>query len=403
MMAKRIAGIEFRILSPDLIRKMSAIDIKSPETYDKDGFPMEGGLMDNHLGVINPGLRCKTCGNTMKRCPGHFGHIELVRLVAHSEFVKKLEQLMQATCKECGRIAIADEKLEPLKVFIGDESVDIGKKIIAKAKKVKKCPHCSAERKPVLLDKPTNFYLDKDRIYPTQIREWVEKIPDNDLEFFGYEKGKLRPEWFVMTALPVPPINLRPSITLETGIKSEDDLTHKLVDIIRINLRLKDNIDAGAPQLIIEDLWDLLQYHVTTYFDNNSAGVPPAKHRSGRALRTIVQRLQGKKGRFRYNLTGKRVNFAARSIITPDSHISITELGVPKEVAEEMTVPDYVIESNIEEMKKLINDDKVIYFIRPNGARKKVSALNKEDIFKELEVGSRIERKLRDGGIVLFN
>ena len=101
MMAKRIAGIEFRILSPDLIRKMSAIDIKSPETYDKDGFPMEGGIMDNHLGVINPGLRCKTCGNTMKRCPGHFGHIELVRPVAHSEFGKNLS----SSCRQHARSA----------------------------------------------------------------------------------------------------------------------------------------------------------------------------------------------------------------------------------------------------------------------------------------------------------
>ena len=135
----------------------------------------------------------------------------------------------------------------------------------------------------------------------------------------------IKPEWFIMTSLQVPPITIRPSITLDNGIKSEDDLTHKLVDIIRINQRLKDNIEAGAPQLIIEDLWDLLQYHVTTYFDNNTAGVPPAKHRSGRPLRTIIQRLKGKKGRFRYNLTGKRVNHAARTIIVPDPYIDLSE------------------------------------------------------------------------------
>ena len=403
MLTKRIQNVEFRVLSPEHLRKMSALEVNSPETYDKDGFPMEGGLMDPHLGVINPGLRCKTCGQTMKRCTGHFGRLELVRPVVHSEFSRKVEQLMHATCRSCGRIAIPEDKLEMLKPLIGQDDVDVAKKIISKTKKVKKCPHCSAERGNVLLDKPTNFYIDKERIYPTQIREWMEKIPNNDLLFFGYNTENLRPEWFVLTVMPVPPITIRPSITLETGIKSEDDLTHKLVDIIRINLRLKDNIEAGAPQLIIEDLWDLLQYHVTTYFNNNSAGVPPAKHRSGRALRTIVQRLQGKKGRFRYNLTGKRVNFAARSIITPDSHISITELGIPQEVAEEMTVPEYVIEANMDEMKKLINEDKAIYFIRPNGARKKVSAINKEDILKELEVGSRLERKLRDGDIVLFN
>jgi DNA-directed RNA polymerase subunit A' len=403
MLTKRIKAIEFRILSPEMIRKMSAIEIKSPETYDKDGFPMEGGLMDNHLGVINPGLRCKTCGNTMKKCPGHFGHIELVRPVCHSEFGKKLEILMQATCESCGRIAIPDDKLEQLAPFIGDSSIDIEKKILLRTKKQKKCPHCGKERKLVTLDKPTNFYIDKDRIYPTQIREWMEKIPDKDLEFFGYEKGKLRPEWFVLTVLQVPPINIRPSITLESGIKSEDDLTHKLVDIIRINLRLKDNIDAGAPQLIIEDLWDLLQYHVTTYFNNNTAGVPPAKHRSGRALRTLVQRLQGKKGRFRYNLTGKRVNFAARSIITPDPNISITELGVPEEVAENMTVPEIVTAQNIEELKTLVKKGKAIYVARPDGMRKKVTDTNMESIISELAPGWKVERKLKDGDIVLFN
>ncbi len=403
MMLKRIKAVEFRILSPEQIRKMSAIEIKSPETYDKDGFPMEGGLMDNHLGVINPGLRCKTCGNTMKKCPGHFGTIEMVRPVCHSEFGKKLEILMQATCQGCGRIVMPDDKLEQLKIYIGDDSLDIAKKILTRGRKVKKCPHCAHERRLVTLDKPTNFYIDKDRIYPTQIREWVEKIPDQDLEFFGYEKGRLRPEWFIMTVLQVPPINLRPSITLESGIKSEDDLTHKLVDIIRINMRLKDNIDAGAPQLIIEDLWDLLQYHLTTYFNNNTAGVPPAKHRSGRALRTLVQRLQGKKGRFRYNLTGKRVNFAARSIITPDPMISINELGVPQEIADNMTVPEMVTTNNLEGCKELITDGRVVYVIRTDGMRKKLGDVNKEDILKELAPGYKIERKLRNGDIVLFN
>src|SRR3989338_9283690 len=327
MLRKKLLAIEFRVLGPNDIRKMSALEIKNPETYDKDGFPMESGLMDPHLGVINPGLRCKTCGQRMKNCPGHFGHLELIRPVVHSEFSKKLEMLMHATCMACGRIALPEEKISELRAYIGQEDIDIEKKIVSKTKKVKKCPHCGAERGTILLDKPTNFFLEKERIYPTQIREWVEKIPNSDLLFFGYDQNRLRPEWFVLTVMQVPPITIRPSITLETGIKSEDDLTHKLVDIIRINLRLKDNIEAGAPQLIIEDLWDLLQYHATTYFNNNTAGVPSAKHRNGRALRTLVQRLKGKKGRFRYNLTGKRVNFAARSIITPDPHIGIHELG----------------------------------------------------------------------------
>ena len=83
MIMKKIGNIEFTILGPEIIRKMSAVEIKTPETYDKDEFPMEGGLMDSHMGVINPGIRCKTCGQTMRSCPGHFGHLELERPVVH--------------------------------------------------------------------------------------------------------------------------------------------------------------------------------------------------------------------------------------------------------------------------------------------------------------------------------
>ncbi len=384
---------------------MSAIEIKSPETYDKDGYPMEGGLMDPHLGVINPSLRCKTCGQKMKQCPGHFGSLELIRPVVHPKFSNKVEELLHGTCRECGKIALKDEALEEYKKSIvrleKDEAVKI---LVKKVKTKRKCPHCGAARPEVLLDKPTNFYLDKDRLYPSQIREWVEKVSEEDLKLFGYDLQRLRPEWFVITVLQVPPITIRPSITLESGIKSEDDLTHKLVDVIRINLRLKDNIDAGAPQLIIEDLWDLLQYHITTYFDNDTAGVPPAKHRSGRSLRTLVQRLKGKKGRFRYNLTGKRVNYAARSTIIPDPYLSINQVGIPEPIANTLTIPEFVTEWNIEEMKKFIKKgDKVVYVTKPNGLRKKVGELNKKEVIEELEVGSKVERMLQDGDIVLFN
>ncbi len=405
MLMKKIKGIEFKLLSPTMVRKMSALEVKTPDTYDKDGYPMESGLMDPHLGVINPGLRCKTCGQRMKKCPGHFGSLELVRPVVHSEFGRRLELLMHATCKECGRIALPDERIEKYRKMMKVDGVEsVIKKIVAKAKTVKKCPHCKAAKGKVMLDKPTNFYYEKERIYPAEIREWIEKLTNEDIELFGYDSELVRPEWFVIKVLPVPPITIRPSITLESGIKSEDDLTHKLVDIIRINLRLKDNIDAGAPQLIIEDLWDLLQYHVTTYFDNNTAGVPPAKHRSGRALRNIVQSLKGNKGMFRHNLTGKRVNFAARSTVTPDPFIGISEVGIPRKIANELTVMERVTEWNKKQLQKMVKEtNKAVYVIRPDETKKKVDETNKDEIAEEIDVGSRVERKLQDGDLVLFN
>ncbi len=402
MLQKKIGSIDFRILDPKTIRKMSAIEIKTADTYDKDGYPMEEGLMDPHLGVINPGLRCKTCGQTMKHCPGHFGSFELVRPVLHAKFSKKVEELLQCTCKECGRVLLDEKEIAALKQGFTDTE-EIIRKIKTKTKKKKRCPYCGAMTGKVLLDRPTNFYFNKERIYPSEIREWLEKIPDEDLELFGYNTKIIRPEWFVLTVLPIPPITIRPSITLESGVKSEDDLTHKLVDIIRINARLKDNIDAGAPQLIIEDLWDLLQYHVTTYFDNQIAGVPPAKHRSGRPLRTITQRLKGKKGRFRHNLTGKRVNFAARSTISPDPYLSINEVGVPEEIARELTIAERVTEWNAKRLKKLVKAGKVFSITRPDGMRKRITSENIGDVEKELAPGYVVERMLQDGDIVLFN
>ena len=109
---------------------------------------------------------------------------------------------------------------------------------------------------------------------PITIRERFSQIIDEDLELLSYDPVTARPEWFILQALPVPPVTVRPSIILETGIRSEDDLTHKMVDIIRVNQRLKESKEAGTPPLIVQDLVDLLQYHTTTYFDNEVSGIP---------------------------------------------------------------------------------------------------------------------------------
>jgi DNA-directed RNA polymerase subunit A' len=105
----------------------------------------------------------------------------------------------------------------------------------------------------------------------------------------GFDPKATRPEWLVLQVLPVPPVAVRPSITLETGVRSEDDLTHKLVDIVRTNLRIREAKESGSPPLILQDLIDLLQYHVITYMDNEVSGIPPAHHRSGRPLKTLAQ------------------------------------------------------------------------------------------------------------------
>ncbi|MGA9388639.1 MAG: DNA-directed RNA polymerase subunit A', partial [Candidatus Bathyarchaeia archaeon] len=263
-------------------------------------------------------------------------------------------------------------------------------------------------------EKPTKFNEQipesgSEQLTPSMIREKMGRISDEDLELLGFNPKTARPEWMVLQVLPVPPVYVRPSITLESGIRSEDDLTHKLVDIIRINQRLKENMDAGAPTLIIQDLSELLQYHVTTYFNNEASGIPPARHRSGRALKTLSQRLKGKEGRFRSNLSGKRVDFSARTVISPDPNLDINEVGVPLEIAMRLSVPEKVTEWNIEEVRTLVkngpeNYPGALYIIRPDGKRIRLEfVLDRDKIAEAIEPAFVVERHLRNGDIAIFN
>ncbi|TFG02695.1 MAG: DNA-directed RNA polymerase subunit A', partial [Promethearchaeota archaeon] len=270
------------------------------------------------------------------------------------------------------------------------------------------------KKKKIIIEKPTTFYEEEEnkgsrRITPIEILERLKKMNDNDLRILGISPENARLEWVVFTVLPIPPVCARPSITLDSGIRSEDDLTHKLVDVIRINQRLRENIDAGAPHLIVEDLWELLQYHITTYFDNQVSGIPPARHRSGRALRTLTQRLKGKEGRFRSNLSGKRVDFSARSVISPNPYISINEVGVPIEIAKILTIPTNVNDWNIEEMKQMVLNGPnrhpgANYIIRNDRRRIDLRYVkNRKMIAEMLAPGFTVERHLNNGDLVLFN
>ena len=379
---KRIDSIKFSLMDPNEIRKMSAVEVKTADTYKDDGHAFKQGLMDPKMGVIDPGIRCETCGNKHDECPSHFGHIALELPVIHIGFTPLIKTALKCTCNDCSQILLhsaADtHPLDPEKSeqdYYRDRVNDVMqkhgvgstefKKIIKEIEKecssAKRaiCMHCGAEQGKILLDKPSTFKEKKadkgeHKLNARDIREWLEKIPDEHLIFLGMDSNSSRPEWSIMKVLPVPPITVRPSITLDSGDRSEDDLTHKMVDVLRINQRLRENRDAGAPQLIVEDLWELLQYHVTTYFDNQTSGIPPARHRSGRPLKTLSQRLKGKEGRFRSNLSGKRVNFCARTVISPDPNLGINEVGVPVRTAKELTVPIRATSRNREQLRRMI-------------------------------------------------
>ena len=393
---KKISEMRFSLLSPEQIKKLSVAKIVTPELYDVDGYPVDGGLMDLRLGAIDPGVRCRTCGGRLKECLGHPGIIDLARPVVHIKYLPIIDLVLRSTCEACGKVLIKDEK-------------DLAKDLVTRIKKAKdgkKCPHCQIIQEKVRLEKPTSFRSGRRRLFPSEIRERLVKVSDEDLRILGINAETLRPEWAIMTSLLVPPVTVRPSITLESGERSEDDLTHKLSDIIRSNQRLWENLNAGAPEVIIEDLWDLLQYHITTFFDNSIAKIPPARHRSGQPLKTMEERIKGKEGRIRKNLAGKRVNYSARTVISPDPSLRLNEVGVPIEVASTLTVAEKVTSINIKRMKEMVaktDYPAANYIIRGDGKRKRIVDELREELVDEVEVGYTIERHLIDGDIVLFN
>ncbi|WP_276270648.1 DNA-directed RNA polymerase subunit A' [Haloarcula litorea] len=480
---KEINAITFGLMDPEEYRDMSATKVITADTYDDDGFPIDMGLMDPRLGVIDPGLECKTCGKHSGSCNGHFGHIELAAPVIHVGFAKLIRRLLRGTCRECSRLCLDETEREEFEGRLdrtrelGLDLNDVTKAAIRQARKKDRCPFCGEKQYDIKHEKPTTYYEvqqvlasdypdrlaaameeaedpisppeladetgiegsrvqqilsgefrprkedrkalekalsvdlteeDMNKLMPSDIRDWFEDIPDEDIEVLGMNPDRSRPEWMILTVLPVPPVTARPSITLDNGQRSEDDLTHKLVDIIRINQRFMENREAGAPQLIIEDLWELLQYHVTTFMDNEISGTPPARHRSGRPLKTLSQRLKGKEGRFRGSLSGKRVNFSARTVISPDPTLSLNEVGVPERVAREMTQTMNVNERNLEEARRYVTNGPeghpgANYVRRPDGRRLKVTEKNCEELAEKVEPGWEVSRHLVDGDIVIFN
>jgi len=411
-----VSRIAFSFMSPKMIKDLAKAKIVTPELYDKEGYPVDGGLMDIRLGVIDPGLRCKTDGQRIKHSLGHFGYIELARPVVHIMFARLVLDMLRSTCSQCGRVLIPAQRITTFQAELDQIGTTLGNverrvriaEIISELRTVSKCPHCAAKQKKITIEKPTTYLEDERRLSPIEIRTRLERVPDDDLPLFGLNHQAMRPEWAILTILPIPPVTMRPSITLESGERSEDDLTHKLGDIVRINQRLFENINAGAPEIIIEDLWDLLQYHVTTFFDNSVSQLPPARHRSGQPLKTLSGRIKSKEGRIRHNLAGKRTNFSARTVISPDPGIDINEVGVPKVMAMKLTVPERVTEWNMAYLKEFIKRGSAAYpganyIIRPDGKRKRITDETKEALLEEIEPGFLIERHLLDGDVALFN
>ena len=443
---KNVEGIQFSIMSADDIRKMSVAEIVSTDTYSGNE-PIIGGLFDSRMGVIENDKTCKVCMQKNTFCPGHFGHIELSKPVFHMQFFDVVRKILKCVCFRCSTLLVDPNDPEIAKSL--NKKISRQKKfdLIYKAcSKVKRCgtsnPNGCGAKQPNKITKENigrivmewkedgggqiaasngdaNSDVKKVIFIAEDVLNIFKRITDEDALQFGFSCEINRPEALICTVFPVPPPAVRPSVRNDTGQRCEDDLTHKLCDIIKTNNTLrskieKDDRDTGETSMAVKehiDYWiSLVQYHISTFVDNQLPGVPPAKQRTGRPLRSVTERLKSKEGRIRGNLMGKRVDFSARSVITPDPNISIDEVGVPIKIAMNLTFPEIVNNFNKKKLIAMISNGPDNYpgakYIKKNDSKYRtirLNANNVKDITEDLKNGDIVERHLCNGDYVLFN
>jgi len=421
-----IVGIQFGIFGPDEIEKRSVVEITNTGTYDGSE-PRIGGLFDPRMGVLDNGKTCRSCGQTNHNCPGHFGHFRLARPVYFIQFFPYILNVLNCVCVRCSKLLIDKELHKGITKRRGEAR---WRAVLSKCSGISRCGQetedgCGAvQPNRYLRDgiaRITAEWVDtlkaaadategKSKVTQVLEVEYVlrlfRRITDEDVDFMGLNRYFCRPDWMICSILPIPPPQVRPSVIQDNNQRSEDDLTHKLFEIISTNQRLQDKINNNAAKNLIEDEHTVLQYHIATLVDNQIPGVAPSAQRSGRPLKSVQQRLGSKEGRIRYNIQGKRVEFSARSVITPDPNISVGELGVPIKIAINLTIPEKVTPYNKAQMYKLIQNGPDVHpgaktIVSANGSVKSLKHVNRREIV--LHVGDVVNRHLDDGDIILFN
>lgn len=259
-------------------------------------------------------------------------------------------------------------------------------------------------------DADTEQKVEKRVITPQMALNVFRNITPLDMARMGLNADYARPEWMILTVLPVPPPAVRPSVSVDgtnQGMRSEDDLTYKLSDIIRANSNVRRCEQEGSPQHVVAEFEALLQFHVATYMDNDIAGQPKALQKSGRPVKAIRARLKSKEGRLRGNLMGKRVDFSARTVITGDPNLSLDEVGVPRSIARILTFPEIVNAFNIDKLQQLVRNGPnehpgAKYVIRDTGERIDLRHHKRAGEI-QLQYGYKVERHIIDGDVIIFN
>ena len=451
---RRIKSIRFDIFDDLEITKVSEFQVVERNLYTQPGVgrkPVENGVLDPRLGISGRSMDCATCHGKLTECSGHFGYIKLELPVFHIGYFKHVMAILQCICKNCSKVLQSDSEREFFIDKFKNPNLDVNrrvavfKKLVETCKRVRVCPFCkerngTVKKVPMALkfsyDKYFKDQENKDTfvssklqsacnnnvsmepsinkvvevLHPLRVWELFSKIEAADCELLNVLG---RPEKLLMTHIPVPPVCIRPSIEMEiTSSTNEDDITMKLITIVECNNSLRSNMEKGFTLSNLMESWDFLQIQCAMYINSELPGIPQTYH-GHKPLRGFVQRLKGKQGRFRGNLSGKRVDFSGRTVITPDPNLAIDEVGIPEHVAKSLTYPERVTEHNINKLKDRvlngINKHPGATFVlkgekdRNTGFKVYLKFGDSKNISDQIEVGDVVERHLEDGDIVLFN
>lgn len=414
----------------------------------------KAGVLDLALGTSTTSNICRTCNQRLANCIGHFGHIELPFPCYHTGYFRFILMTLSSICKRCARLLLPidrrNEYLSKVMRAKGSylERKSLHEQISKLCKKQKKCPYCNAfngqikktgcykilnQTRPIrpkvskIPDSATPEYAKQKREFssiiesapeledlllkqthelldPITVLNLFRRIPDRDTPFLLISDA--RPEDLILTRLPVPPSCIRPSVVSDENT-NEDDLTILLSETNLLAEVIEKRRSIGSiPSLIIE-AWDFLQLEIALYINSETSGIP-IQMKPKKATRGLVQRLKGKHGRFRGNLSGKRVDFSSRSVISPNPMLAIDQVGVPKHVAKLLTYPERVTPHNLEQMRDFVRNGLykypgANYILDATGNRKFLMYGNRDWLAKNLKPGDTVERHMIDGDRVLFN
>ncbi|SCV06117.1 LANO_0H22474g1_1 [Lachancea nothofagi CBS 11611] len=464
---KRIKGLEFSALSASDIVGQSKVEISTRDLYDLENGrkPKDGGALDTKMGVSSSHGECSTCHGNLASCHGHFGHIKLSLPVFHVGYFKATIQVLQAVCKSCAALLLSEEDKRQFLSELRRPGIDnlrrmgILKKVVDQCKKQRRCLKCGnlngvvkkaaagsgsaslkilhdtfrwvgkksapekdkwvGDWKTVLSHNPElERYVKKctDDLNPLKTLNLFKQVAPEDCELLGIDSSVKsgRPETYIWRYLPAPPVCIRPSVMMQDSPASnEDDLTVKLTEIVWTSSLIKAGLEKGISINNMMEQWDYLQLAVAMYI--NSDSVNPAMMPGGntgaktKPIRGFCQRLKGKQGRFRGNLSGKRVDFSGRTVVSPDPNLSIDEVAVPDRVAKVLTYPEMVTRYNKQKLQELVINGPnehpgANYVLKKNEeARRNLRFGDRMKLAKNLQYGDVVERHLEDGDVVLFN